>query len=48
VDTWAARGATTRYEAISGKNHFTIVDALPDPSSAMVDRLAALCLHTQS
>ena len=48
ADTWAARGATTRYEAIAGVNHFTIVDALPDASSTMVDRLAALCLHTQS
>ena len=48
ADTWRARGATTRYEAIAGTNHFTIVDALPDPNSAMVDRLAALCLHTQS
>jgi len=48
AETWRARGATTRYEAIAGTNHFTIVDALPDPNSAMVDRLAALCLHTQS
>jgi arylformamidase len=48
ADTWRARGATTRYEAIAGANHFTIADALYDPKSAMVDRLAALCQRTQN
>ena len=48
ADTWAARGATTRYEAIAGMNHFTIVDALPNPNSAMVDRLVSLCQRTQA
>lgn len=48
ADTWRARGATTRYEAIAGTNHFTIVDALSDPASAMVDRLTTLCQRTQN
>jgi arylformamidase len=48
VDTWRARGATTRYETIVGMNHFTIVDALSDPNSSMVARLAALCQRTQN
>ena len=48
ADTWRARGAITRYEVIAGMNHFTIVDALSDPDSAMVARLAALCQSTQT
>ena len=48
VETWRARGATTRYETIVGVNHFTIVDALSDPNSTMVGRLAALCQRTQN
>lgn len=43
ADSWGAAGAKTRYEAIAGTNHFTVIDALTDPQSAMVDRLAALC-----
>jgi arylformamidase len=48
ADTWRERGANTRYEPIAGTNHFTIVDALSDPKSAMVERLAALCQRTQN
>jgi arylformamidase len=48
TDTWRARGATTRFEAISGVNHFTIADALSDPASAVVGRLAVLCQRTQN
>ena len=48
ADTWRARGTVTRYESIAGTNHFTIVDALSDPNSAMVARLAQLCQSTQS
>lgn len=47
VETWAARGAKTRYEAIPGANHFTVIDPLTDPNSAMVDRIAALCRLSQ-
>ncbi|MBI4273797.1 MAG: alpha/beta hydrolase, partial [Rhizobiales bacterium] len=40
VETWRTSGARTRYEAVAGANHFTIIDPLTDPDSAMVDRLA--------
>jgi arylformamidase len=34
--------AQTRYEAIAGTNHFTVIDALADPGSAMTARVAEL------
>jgi arylformamidase len=42
ADSWGKAGAQTRYEAIPGANHFTVIDALADPHSAMVSRLAEL------
>ena len=42
ADDWGKAGAQTRYEAIPGTNHFTVIDALADPHSAMVGRLAEL------
>lgn len=39
---WGARGVATRHEEIAGKNHFTVVDALADPDSAMTARVAAM------
>jgi arylformamidase len=42
AEAWAKGGAETRYEAIAGTNHFTVIDALTDPQSAMVGRLAEL------
>jgi arylformamidase len=48
ADAWRARGAETRFEAIAGANHFTILDALSDPNSAMVARLATLCQRAQA
>ena len=42
AETWGKAGAQTRYEAIAGTNHFTVIDALTDPASAMVGRLAEL------
>jgi arylformamidase len=39
TEAWGKAGAVTRYEEIAGMNHFSIVDALADPSSAMVGRL---------
>jgi arylformamidase len=41
VQAWR-NAAPTRYEEIAGANHFTVVDALADPASAMVARLAEL------
>ena len=46
AEEWGKRGAETRYEAIPGKNHFTVCDAMTDPDSAMVARLAALTART--
>ena len=34
--------ALTRYEEIAGTNHFTVIDPLTDPNSAMTARVAAL------
>lgn len=42
AESWGKAGAQTRYEAIPGANHFTVIDALADPKSAMVARLAEL------
>jgi arylformamidase len=42
ADSWGKAGAQTRYEAIPGTNHFTVIDALAGPQSAMVGRLAEL------
>jgi arylformamidase len=41
--TWNAR-----YEEIAGKNHFTILDALADPETAMVRRLTELAMRTRA
>jgi arylformamidase len=42
ADAWGKAGVATRYEEISGANHFTVLDPLTDPDSAMVARLLAL------
>ena len=42
AEAWGKAGATTRYEAIAGTNHFTVLDALTDPASPMVARLLAM------
>ncbi len=39
---WRQSGAQTRYEEFPGTNHFTVVDALADPQSAMTARVAEL------
>jgi arylformamidase len=41
VDSWKS-AAATRYEEIAGTNHFTVVEALADPQSAMTARVAAM------
>lgn len=40
--TWQQAGAQTRYEEIAGTNHFTVLDPLADPQSAMVARVVEL------
>jgi arylformamidase len=42
ADDWRQRGIETHYEAMPGANHFTVVDPLSDPGSAMTARCAAL------
>jgi arylformamidase len=48
AETWGNAGARTRYEAIAGTNHFTVLEALTDPQSAMVARLAELAQKAQA
>jgi arylformamidase len=40
ADMWKRSGVTTRYQPVAGTNHFTVLDALGDPQSAMTRRLA--------
>jgi arylformamidase len=42
AQTWQQAGAQTRYEEIAGTNHFTVIELLADPQSAMTARVAAL------
>jgi len=43
ADAWDAR-----YLEVTGANHFTILDPLSDPESAMVARLREICARTTS
>jgi arylformamidase len=45
AERWGASGVATRYEAIPGQNHFTVILPLADPESAMTRRLAELALR---
>lgn len=42
ADGWRQNGAQTRYEEIAGANHFTVLDPLTDPDSAMTRRVVEL------
>ena len=42
ADLWRARGVETRFEALPGLNHFTVLDPLFDPDSALVNRVVDL------
>ena len=46
VEAWRGT-AETRYEAVPGANHFTVIDPLADPNTKMVGRLAELCERTE-
>jgi arylformamidase len=46
VDAWG-KDNETRYEAVPGMNHFTVCDAMADPTSAMVERLVLLTQRTR-
>jgi len=45
---WRLRGVETRYEEIAGANHFTVVDPLSDPDSAMTRRVVELAQFTSA
>ena len=47
AEVWQKGGVETRYEEVAGANHFTVIDTLPDPASAMVSRLEVLVGRTQ-
>lgn len=42
AEVWGAQGAVTRYQALPGLNHFTVLDPLLDLDSALVARIVAL------
>ncbi|MGZ9100821.1 MAG: alpha/beta hydrolase [Brevundimonas sp.] len=42
ADHWGGHGVETRYEALEGLNHFTVLDPLFDKDSALVRRITAL------
>ena len=42
AQTWQQAGAQTRYQEIAGTNHFTVIELLADPQSAMTARVAEL------
>jgi arylformamidase len=46
ADAWGKAGVLTRYEAPAA-NHFTVIEPLADPASAMVERLAAMAGTTR-
>jgi arylformamidase len=46
ADHWAAHGVETRFEALLGLNHFTVLDPLFDPGTPMVMRIAGLARAT--
>jgi len=46
ADNWGGRGIATRYEEIAGTNHYTVIDALADPGSAMTRRVVQMATLT--
>jgi arylformamidase len=42
AEAWGQRGAKTHFETIADTNHFTVIDALADPRSAMTARVTEL------
>jgi arylformamidase len=42
AEAWARAGVATFWQELTDANHFTVLDPLADPSSALTGRLAAL------
>ena len=42
VERWGAAGVRTRYEAVPGANHFTVIAGLAEPDSPMTRRIVEL------
>jgi arylformamidase len=42
AEAWGKKGVAARYVEVEGADHFTIVDPLSDPQSAMTERLVEL------
>lgn len=42
AQAWQQSGTPARYEEVAGANHFTVIDPLSDPQSAMTARLTEL------
>jgi arylformamidase len=42
AEAWGQKGVAARYVEVAGADHFTILDALSDPHSAMTERLVEL------
>ncbi len=48
AQTWQQAGAQTRYQEIAGTNHFTVIELLADPQSAMTARVAELAQQVKA
>jgi arylformamidase len=48
AEAWQQGMAHTRYEEVADTNHFTVIDLLNDPDSAMTARVAALAQSVKS
>ena len=48
ADAWRQDMVETRYEAVPGKNHFDVIDALAEPDSAMTKRVVELARKVQA
>jgi arylformamidase len=42
AEAWGKKGVATRFVEVAGADHFTVVDPLGDPQSAMTARLVEL------
>ncbi len=48
AEAWGKRGVETRYDPIEGANHFTVLDPLTDPDSAMTKRIVELATRVNA